>query len=195
MEKFGYTQKSEVVVLFTLHCQNKNQGFYLPPLLVILREVGRNKLSLIMQFMYNNTEVFKMNNKTHLLLVEDDQVDIMTTKRALKELKIVNNLDIATNGEEALKFLKDKNNSKPGLILLDLNMPKMNGIEFLKIIKNDDLLKMIPVVVLTTSREEQDKIESFKFSVAGYIIKPVDYKQFVEAIRTINLYWVLSEIP
>jgi CheY-like chemotaxis protein len=134
------------------------------------------------------------NNKP-ILLVEDDRVDAMTVKRALKELKVMNRLDIVGNGEEALAFLKDEKNEKPGIILLDLNMPRMNGIEFLEIVKEDAILKRIPVVMLTTSKEEQDKIHSFDLGVAGYMIKPVDYLQFVEAIRTIDLYWTLSELP
>ena len=130
-----------------------------------------------------------------ILLVEDDIVDVMTVKRAFKEINITNSLSVTGNGEEALEYLKDENNEKPGLILLDLNMPKMNGIEFLKIIKNDEAHKSIPVVVLTTSKEEQDKLSSFNYSVAGYIIKPVDYMQFVEAVKTIRMYWTLSELP
>ena len=128
------------------------------------------------------------------MLAEDDSVDAMTVKRALKDLKITNQLIHAANGEEALKHLRNENNVRPCLILLDLNMPKMNGIEFLKIVKADELLKKIPVVVLTTSKEEQDIVESFKLSVAGYMVKVVDYKKFVEIVRTIDLYWTLSEL-
>ena len=83
----------------------------------------------------------------------------------------------------------------PCIILLDLNTPRMNGIEFLKIIKNDKKYKKIPVIVLTTSREERDKVDSFELGVAGYMVKPVDYLQFVEVIKTIHLYWTLSELP
>ena len=136
-----------------------------------------------------------MNRAKTILLVEDDQVDAMTVKRALKEINVTNNLDITNNGEEALEFLRNSANEKPGIILLDLNMPKMNGIEFLKIAKADADLKKIPVIVLTTSKEDQDRIESFNLGVAGYMIKPVDYRQFVEVIKTINLYWTLSELP
>lgn len=136
-----------------------------------------------------------MRGKKPILLVEDDTVDIMTVKRALKEIHVTNRVEIAGNGEEALEYLRDKSKEEPCIILLDLNMPRMNGIEFLKIAKQDDLLKMIPVVVLTTSREEQDKMESFKLSIAGYMVKPVDYQQFVDVIRTINIYWTLSEMP
>lgn len=136
-----------------------------------------------------------MRSSKPILLVEDDQVDAMTVKRALKEINVTNRLDITNNGEEALAFLRNLENEKPGIILLDLNMPKMNGIEFLKIAKHDDALKKIPVVVLTTSKEEQDKVDSFNLGVAGYMIKPVDYLQFVEVVRTIDLYWTLSELP
>ncbi len=136
-----------------------------------------------------------MKNAKPILLVEDDKVDSMTIKRALREIKVTNRLDVASNGEEALEFLRDGKNEKPGIILLDLNMPKMNGIEFLKVVKQDEVLKTIPVVVLTTSKEDQDRVESFKLSVAGYMIKPVDYLQFVEVMKTINLYWTLSELP
>lgn len=136
-----------------------------------------------------------MRDSKPILLVEDDTIDAMTVKRAFKDLKVTNPLAVTTNGEEALEYLRDTISPTPCVILLDLNMPKMNGVEFLKIAKADDTLKKIPVVVLTTSSEERDIVESFKFSVAGYIIKPVDYKKFVEAIRTIDLYWTLSELP
>ena len=128
-------------------------------------------------------------------MVEDDQVDAMTVKRALKDINVTNSLDIVNDGEEALTFLKNPENEKPGIILLDLNMPKMNGIEFLKIAKKDESLKKIPVVVLTTSKEDQDKVDSFNLGVAGYMIKPVDYLKFVEVVKTINMYWTLSELP
>jgi CheY-like chemotaxis protein len=122
-------------------------------------------------------------------------VDAMTVRRAFRDLKVTNPLVHAVNGEEALARLQEGAGDKPCLILLDLNMPKMNGIEFLGIIKADTGLKKIPVVVLTTSSEERDVVESFRLNVAGYIIKPVDYRNFVDAVRTIDLYWTLSEIP
>jgi CheY-like chemotaxis protein len=119
----------------------------------------------------------------------------MTVKRAFSELKVTNELARVTNGEEALEYLKTHTDKKPCVILLDLNMPKMNGIEFLKAAKADNDLRQIPVVVLTTSKEDRDKVETFKFSVAGYIVKPVDYRKFVEAMKVLNLYWTLSELP
>jgi CheY-like chemotaxis protein len=136
-----------------------------------------------------------MKSKKPILVVEDDRVDAMTVKRSLKELNITNHVEIAGNGEEALAYLRNPQQEKPCIILLDLNMPRMSGMEFLRIIKHDQAFKRIPVVVLTTSRDEQDKIESFDLGVAGYMIKPVDYWQFVEVVKTINLYWTLSEMP
>ncbi len=136
-----------------------------------------------------------MRSSKPILLVEDDIVDAMTVKRALKEINITNKLHIVNNGEEALDFLKDPENQTPGIILLDLNMPRMNGIDFLKIAKQDDTIKRIPVIVLTTSKEDQDKVDSFNLGVSGYMIKPVDYKKFVEVVKTIDLYWTLSELP
>ena len=136
-----------------------------------------------------------MKGNKPILLVEDDRVDAMTVKRALKELHVTNQLDIACNGEEALDYLKAKGNAIPCIILLDLNMPKMNGLEFLTIVKQMETYKMIPIIVLTTSSDDQDRIESFRKSVAGYMIKPVDYIQFVETMKTIQMYWTLSELP
>ena len=136
-----------------------------------------------------------MSDKPTILLLEDDRVDAMTVKRALKEIHITNPLDIVGNGEEGLTYLRDSKRKNPCIILLDLNMPKMNGIEFLKIVKKDKDFKRLPVIVLTTSTEEQDKVDSFNLGVAGYMLKPVDYQQFVEVVRTIHLYWTLSELP
>jgi CheY-like chemotaxis protein len=136
-----------------------------------------------------------MRSSKPVLLVEDDSVDAMTVKRAFKDLKVTNPLAHAINGEEALEYLRNESNERPCVILLDLNMPKMNGIEFLKVVKADDELRQTPVVVLTTSKEEYDIVRSFELSVAGYIVKPVDYKNFVEAVRTVDLYWMLSELP
>jgi CheY-like chemotaxis protein len=136
-----------------------------------------------------------MKNAKSVLLVEDDAIDAMTVRRAFKDLKLTNALDHVTNGEEALEYLRRPNSAPPCVILLDLNMPRMNGIEFLKVVKADLTLKRIPVVVLTTSTEDGDIVNSYRLSVAGYIVKPVDYKKFVEAIRTIDLYWTISELP
>jgi len=137
----------------------------------------------------------EMKTDETILLVEDDVVDAMTVKRALKDLNVTNTLVIQGNGEEALAYLRDENNQKPCIIISDLNMPKMNGIELLRALKQDGQLRRIPAVVLTTSKGEQDRFETFDLSVAGYMIKPVEYPQFVEVVRNISLYWTLSELP
>lgn len=136
----------------------------------------------------------KVTNKP-ILLVEDDQVDTMTVVRALKEIHVTNPLVHVENGEEAINYLQDPQPDKPCIILLDLNMPIMNGIEFLQVVKNDSQFRRIPVVVLTTSEEQQDKVNSFNLGVAGYMAKPVDYRQFVEVMRSIDAYWTISEMP
>lgn len=137
-----------------------------------------------------------------ILLVEDDVVDVKTVKRAFKENKILNMLKVVGNGEEALAYLRHKGeyadkeaNPRPGIILLDLNMPVMNGIEFLRAARPLGVLRGIPVVVLTTSKMENDRMESYDLGVAGYIIKPVEFDKFVEAVRTLDLYWTLCQLP
>jgi len=136
-----------------------------------------------------------MRNLEPILLLEDDRLDTMIVKQALKDLKVLNPLIHSSNGKEALDYLRDEHNEKPCVVFSDLSMPETNGVEFLRAIKADENLKRIPVVVLTVSAEEQDIIKTFNLSVAGYIIKPFDYRKFVEAIRTIALYWTLSELP
>ncbi len=136
-----------------------------------------------------------MKSKKPILLVEDDKVDAMTVRRALKEIKVTNNVILASNGEEAIEYLLKPDSEMPCIILLDLNMPKMNGLEFMKVAKENEKLRKIPIVVLTTSSEERDRMNSFQNGVAGYMTKPVDYQQFVDVIKTINIYWTLSELP
>ncbi len=136
-----------------------------------------------------------MRNKRTILLVEDDKVDVMTVKRACRDLNLTNPLAVTGNGEEALEYLRDPEHEQPCIILLDLNMPKMNGLEFLSVVKKEDTLKSIPVIVLTTSHEDQDRIASFNLGVAGYMLKPVDYQQFIDVVRTIDMYWTVSELP
>jgi len=136
-----------------------------------------------------------MRSLKPMLLIEDDNVDAMTVKRATGELEIANELVRAVNGEETLRYLRDPTKEKPCVILLDLNMPKMNGIELLKMLKSDPELRKIPVVVLTTSNSDEDKVESFQLGVAGYIVKPINYQGFVDAMKVIDSYWSLSELP
>ena len=135
-----------------------------------------------------------MKTKRPILLAEDNEIDAETVRRALLELKVTNRLEWTQNGEEALAYLKDSAKDKPCVVLLDLKMPRMDGIEFLKVVKKDEALRRIPVIVLTTSREEQDKVHSFDLSVAGYMVKPVAYMKFVEVMKTVDLYWTLSEL-
>ncbi|MBI5179652.1 MAG: response regulator [Nitrospinae bacterium] len=143
-----------------------------------------------------------MTDNMPILLVEDDIVDVKTVQRAFKENHIVNPLYTAGNGQMALEFLRregrfanPETSPRPGIILLDLNMPVMNGIEFLKAVKADEELKSIPVVVLTTSKEENDRFASYNLGIAGYIVKPVEFDKFVEAIKTIKMYWSLCQLP
>lgn len=136
----------------------------------------------------------KVINKP-ILLIEDDHVDVMTIRRALKEIEVGNALVTVENGEMALSYLRNPSSERPCIIFLDLNMPIMNGLEFLREAKTDPVLKAIPVIVLTTSDEQQDKVSSFNLGVAGYMAKPVDYRRFVEMMRSIDLYWTVSEMP
>lgn len=135
----------------------------------------------------------------NILLVEDDEVDIMNVERAFKRIKLTNPLYIARDGVEALDMLRGQNSSSilpwPRLVLLDINMPRMNGIEFLREIRQDPDLKMMTVIVLTTSNEERDVVAAYQLNVAGYIIKPVSFEQFVETMAALDHYWTLSEMP
>jgi len=133
-----------------------------------------------------------MNSTKPILLIEDDQIDRMTVQRSFKNLNIKNPLSVACNGEEGLHLIQNTTET-PCLIILDINMPKMNGIEFLKIIKADPNFKTIPVVILTTSNDENDKFICYSYGAAGYIIKPIDYNEFQEAIRIFNNYWNINQ--
>ena len=132
----------------------------------------------------------------NILLVEDDEVDVMNVKRAFRMNHITNPLFVAENGLEALEKLR--NGDVPQgrrIVLLDLNMPKMNGIEFLRELRSDPVLAATPVVVLTTSNNDRDKIEAYNFNVAGYLVKPVTFGEFSELMVTLNKYWTLVEMP
>ena len=137
----------------------------------------------------------------NILLVEDDEVDVMNVKRAFKKYKITNPLYLAGNGLEALDMLRSQDGKPPQvpenrrLILLDLNMPKMNGLEFLHALREDKNLKRTPVIVLTTSDEDKDRIEAYNLNVAGYILKPVTFTNFAEVMVALNKYWTLCEMP
>ena len=127
-----------------------------------------------------------------ILVVEDDEVDAMSIKRAFKDVDITGRLDIVCNGEEALNYINSEEKANPGIIFLDLNMPRMNGIEFLKAVNSGNLLQKIPIIVMSTSDTEYEKEECFNLNAAGYMVKPIDYNEFVELIRTINVFWTLS---
>ena len=136
-----------------------------------------------------------MPRRLSLLLVEDDCVDVMTVRRVLKQLQMPARLDVSVDGEDALLRLRDPSKPRPDIILLDLNTPRMGGIELLRALKLDERLKLIPVVVLTTSQEARDRADSFGLGVAGYMLKLADHSQFAEMFRTICQYWMYSEVP
>lgn len=134
-----------------------------------------------------------------ILLIEDNNDDVELTLHALKKNNITNQVVVAKDGKEALDYLlkqEGDRGSMPVLILLDLNLPKINGIEVLKRIRSNERTKLLPVVILTSSREEQDLINGYSFGANSYIRKPVDFNQFAESIRQLGLYWLaLNEPP
>jgi CheY-like chemotaxis protein len=131
-----------------------------------------------------------------VLLVEDDQVDVMNVQRAFRKSHILNPLFVASDGVQALEQLRDGSVPSHGLlVLLDLNMPRMSGIEFLREVRRDNQLRHLPVVILTTSDDERDRVEAYNLNVAGYIVKPVTFLNFMEAMTTLNKYWELVELP
>lgn len=141
--------------------------------------------------------------EVEILLVEDNPNDAELTLRALKQNNLANNVVIVTDGEEALNFLfargtysNRKIENGPKVVLLDLKLPKVNGLEVLKAVKSDERTKIIPIVVLTSSKEEKDLIESYKLGVNSYIIKPVDFDKFLGAIKDLGFYWLLlNQLP
>ena len=143
-----------------------------------------------------------MNKLKRILLVEDTKADIELTMAALEEHNLANVVDLALDGEEALDYLDkkgkftDRPDCNPIVILLDLKMPKVDGMDVLKKIRSDKRFKLIPVVILTSSREEKDVIESYRLGINAYVVKPVDFDKFVEAIKEIGLFWaVINEPP
>lgn len=131
-----------------------------------------------------------------ILLIEDNPDDAELTIRVLKKHNLANNLVHLQDGEEALRFLFDEESPIiPKIILLDLKMPKVDGIEVLRKVKSDPLRKIIPVVVLTSSKEERDIIESYKLGVNAYVVKPVEFDKFMEAVAQLGLFWLLLNEP
>ena len=134
-----------------------------------------------------------MHNSLHILLIEDDTIEIMKFNRVLSSLKLNHEITEVNNGEEALDLLQNAKRL-PDIILLDLNMPKMNGIEFLQILKNNEVFKFIPTIILTTSNNERDVLECYKIGIAGYILKPLKYEEYRSKIRSLLEYWSLNEL-
>ncbi|MEW6443170.1 MAG: response regulator [bacterium] len=139
----------------------------------------------------------------HILLVEDNPDDVKLTLRALEKSRVANRVDVASDGVEALDYLYGTGKFEgrdtsvmPQVILLDLKMPRMDGLEVLRRIRSDERTRILPVVVLTTSSEERDRVESYKLGANSYIRKPVDFKQFADSVQQLGLYWlVLNESP
>ena len=132
----------------------------------------------------------------NIMLVDDDEVDIMNVKRAFARANIANPMFVAHNGIEALEILRSgKVPASRRLVLLDINMPRMNGIEFLREIRKDPDLQALCVVVLTTSNEDRDRVEAYQLNVAGYLVKPVTFVSFVDVMATLNKYWAVMEMP
>ena len=134
-----------------------------------------------------------MTNVLKILLIEDDMIEIMKFNRAVSSLKLNHKIIEANNGEDALKIL-DKKEELPDIILLDLNMPKINGIEFLDILKKDDVLKYIPTIILTTSSNQKDLLECYRIGIAGYVLKPLKYEEYVTKIERLLAYWSINEL-
>jgi CheY-like chemotaxis protein len=143
-----------------------------------------------------------MAKPAKILLVEDDPYDVELTLSALREHHIANGIDVVRDGEEALDYLfrrgayEAREPGEPAVVLLDLNLPKVSGLEVLKQVKSDPNSRAIPIVVLTSSREEQDLVRSYDLGTNAYVVKPVDFTQFMEAVRKLDLFWaVLNEPP
>jgi len=143
-----------------------------------------------------------MTNEVEILYIEDNPNDIELTLHAFKKNHLANDILIARDGEEALDLIYGKIktgngelNNHPHVILLDLKLPKVDGLEVLRKVKTDDRTKTIPVVVLTSSREEKDIVESYRLGVNSYIVKPVDFEKFIEAVKTFGMYWLLINQP
>jgi CheY-like chemotaxis protein len=143
-----------------------------------------------------------MSTLGRILIVEDDPNDVELTLTALEEYNLANEVVVTRDGEEALDYLycrgnfKARSNDNPAVLLLDLKLPKRDGLEVLRQIKSDEKLRVIPVVVLTSSHEEKDVVASYKLGVNAYVVKPVDFHEFVNAVRELGIFWaVINESP
>src|SRR5215831_11151592 len=142
-----------------------------------------------------------MINLGRILIVEDDPSDLELTLTALGEHNLANEVTVARDGQEALDYLRcqgafaGRANENPAVVMLDLKLPKIDGLTVLKEIRSDERLKMVPVVVLTSSREEQDMLRSYKLGVNAYVVKPVDFHEFVNAVKEVGVFWALINEP
>ena len=142
-----------------------------------------------------------MNDLKRILLVEDDPKDVELTLTGLSEYNLANEVVVARDGEEALDYLyrrgdfASRANGNPAVMLLDLKLPKINGFEVLEQVRAEENLKMIPVVVLTSSHEERDLVASYKLGVNAYVVKPVDFHQFVNAVKELGVFWAVINQP
>jgi CheY-like chemotaxis protein len=137
-----------------------------------------------------------------ILFAEDNPRDVELTLEALGDHNLVNNVIVVRDGVETMEYLrregkyKQRKTGNPAVLLLDIKMPRMDGIEVLRAIRSDNLLKMLPVVMLTSSREERDLIKSYELGVNAYVVKPVDFKEFIEAVKQLGIFWaVINEAP
>ncbi len=141
-----------------------------------------------------------MDKLGRILMVEDDSNDVEMTLAALEEYNLANEVAVTRDGEEALDYLycrgkyQSRSNENPAVMLLDLKLPKVDGLEVLRQVKTDDKLKMIPVVVLTSSHEEKDMVTSYKLGVNAYVVKPVDFHEFVNAIKELGVFWAVINV-
>ena len=134
-----------------------------------------------------------MQKTLKILFIEDDAIEIIKFNRVLKTLGLNHIIIESENGEDALVILKEKQ-TIPDIVILDLNMPKLNGIEFLRILKNDAMLKYIPAIILTTSNNHKDILECYKIGIAGYMLKPLKYEEYLDQIQRLVAYWTTNEL-
>jgi CheY-like chemotaxis protein len=142
-----------------------------------------------------------MEKLGRILMVEDDPRDVELTLTALEDYKLANEVVVCRDGQEALDYLysrgkfSDRVNENPAVILLDLKLPKVDGLEVLQQVKSDERLRMIPVVMLTSSHEEKDMMQSYKLGVNAYVVKPVDFHEFVNAVKELGVFWAVINQP
>jgi two-component system response regulator len=140
-------------------------------------------------------------NKNYILLIEDNEDDIELTKLAFNKNKFANQIKVITDGEEALNFVLRKDSTemdemgKPTLILLDINLPKVNGLEILEHIKKDPHVRTIPVVMLTTSKQDEDVVQSYELGANSYVRKPINFQEFVDVVNNLGIYWLAVNQP